>query len=109
MPRLDAGVLPGCRRGLGRIRGSDLWSAIAGSGSQPWSAVIISRSVWFNVREERAQPGVEFFEGFCEAFHIFAMAVEHVEIHEVAENQTFRRSRDCLVSVCPCRQRCLWW
>ena len=31
--------------------------------------------------EERAKEGVELFQGFCETFYVFAVAVEHVEIH----------------------------
>src|SRR5271169_4718511 len=37
--------------------------------------------------EERAQHAVELFERFREALDIFAMAVQHVEIDQIAENQ----------------------
>src|ERR1700735_442857 len=36
--------------------------------------------------EKRTKHSVKFFERASETFHIFAMAVEHVEIHEVCED-----------------------
>ena len=37
--------------------------------------------------EERAEERVEFFEGAREAFDVFAMAVKHVEIDEIREDE----------------------
>ena len=33
------------------------------------------------------QERVEFFQRFCKSFHVLAVPVEHVEIHQVREDQ----------------------
>ena len=43
--------------------------------------------------EKRAEQRVEFLERSRESFHVFAVAVEHVEIHEIREDQAARLAR----------------
>ena len=44
--------------------------------------------------QKRAEQRVEFLERTREAFHVLAMAVEHVEIHEIREDQPLRPARE---------------
>src|SRR5207245_1337472 len=47
-------------------------------------------------RQKVAQHAVKLFERFGKSFHVFAVAVQHVEVHEVAENQSvFSFFRGC--------------
>ncbi len=61
-----------------------------GSGSQPWSAVISSKSDLVNWARNFASQFVKLFQRFGEAFHVFPVTVEHVEIDQVAEDQAIR-------------------
>ncbi len=44
--------------------------------------------------EKRAEERVEFLKRAGEAFHVFAMAVEHVEIDEIREDEPARLARE---------------
>ncbi len=86
-PRSTPAPLPGEYARIGTY--SREWSVVSQrkSGSHPWSAVIISRSESVSSGKKGIQQAIEFFQRFRESFYVFAMPVQHVEIHEIAENK----------------------
>jgi len=64
-----------------------VWASVD-RDQQPWSAVIISRSVRLSWGKKPASKRVEFFQSLGKAFYVFAVPVEHVEIDEVAEDES---------------------
>ena len=67
------------------IGGGPAWvgiTAVVGGNHQQVGVVQRSQKLF--------QPGVEFFQGFCKTFHVFAVAIEHVEIDQIAEDEALR-------------------
>src|SRR5260370_9145814 len=46
-------------------------------------------------RQEVRKQTVELFERFCESLNVFPVAIEHVEIHQVAKNESALALTDC--------------
>ncbi len=66
---------------------SRVWSVPRQVGSQPWSAVRITMSPGFRPAVEIGQACIEGFERGGIAGHVAAMAVEHVEVDEIGEDE----------------------
>ena len=66
-----AGVVGGWRDGIGI-------AAVVGGKQQ--------QVAWLERVAERAQQLIEFFQRARESFHVLAMAIKHIEIHQIGKN-----------------------
>ena len=70
----------------------DVFAGVVGGGIEvAWVAAVVGsdeeKIAGAEGVEEGAEEGVEFFERAGETFDVFAMAVEHVEVNEVGEDE----------------------